>query len=83
MPETTMNENHFLSLRENEVRLSGKVGNVKQESVSARTRDFSHYQFRLCVLTADERHAPATLTPRQCVHDSANRLDLADATARR
>lgn len=77
MPETTVNENDLPSSRENDVWLSGKVGNVEPESVSAGAGDFSHQEFRFCVLAADERHSFTALKPRQRVHNPCESYPMA------
>jgi len=81
MPKATMNEDHLPLSGENEVGLSGKVGNVEPEFIAARTRDFSHQEFRFCVLAADERHPLAALKPRKRIHDRTIRIGFADGTA--
>jgi hypothetical protein len=68
MPEAAVNENDLPSFNEDDVRLSGKIGSVEPESVAACPCDFSDQEFRFRIFAADERHALATLSPRQRIH---------------
>jgi hypothetical protein len=68
MPKATVNEDNLLLLRESDIGLSRKVGNVEPESVSGRASYFPHQEFRFRIFAADERHPLAALGPRKRIH---------------
>jgi hypothetical protein len=68
MPKTTVNEDDLPAFREDKVGFSWQVGYVEPESVSTRTCNFPHQQFRFRILAADERHPLAALSPGKRVH---------------
>jgi len=68
MPEAPVNKNDLSTSREDEVRFSGKVGNVSPKSVSAGMSDFPHHDFWSGIFATDKSHALATLKPCKCVH---------------
>lgn len=64
MPETAVYEYHLPSFGKNEVRLSGKIGSVEPEFVTACPCDPPDQEFRFRILATDKRHALTTLSAR-------------------
>ena len=68
VPETPVDEDRCLVLRQNDVRSPGQVLPMKAEAVTHPVKHGADNQFRLRVPTADARHVPAAPLLGQNVH---------------
>lgn len=79
MPKTAMNEDDLSAFREDKIGFSWQVRYVEPESMSTRTCNFPHQEFRFGILASDERHPLAALNPVKRVHRRRTcRFDFAE-----
>jgi hypothetical protein len=68
MPKASMNENHFLAARENQIRFAGKRCAMQAVPEAAAMQKASDSQFGLGIASTNPSHAFAALLATQSVH---------------
>lgn len=78
MPKTTVDKNDFAAGRENKIRLTGQVSDVKTVPISKLVRNAAYLHFRLHSLAADPPHVLAARLRCKLIHSSsfASPVDL-------
>lgn len=61
MPETSVDENDGLVLRQYNIRISRQFSDLNPIAQTAREKILPHNHLRLCILSLDSRHIPAPL----------------------
>jgi hypothetical protein len=57
MPEATVNEDHLVAARKDDVGIAGKVAAMKTKTKAECMQKLSYHEFRLCIDFSDPRHA--------------------------
>ena len=63
MPETAVDENHFVTRRKNNVRPSRQIADMKAKSIAERVGGAAYGQLGLCIGRANSRHVVAASLP--------------------
>lgn len=83
MPEATVNENHYLIARQDNIRPTGKVPTMQPEAIPESMEKRAHSDFRFRVRAADPAHDFAPLRKTVSVGHKPKRLTTIGASPRR
>ena len=67
MPETTVHENHFMQLADDDIRPTGNVHGMETITVSETCEGFADGELRSCVFALNQTHLTAALRRREWV----------------